>query len=514
MSLACRVCACAWAVLGVAACASPDAVLVELNPALVSSLDGTTTVRALVVAESTPLADQPVTVTVAYTDRNGTVHDVAPVAGRSDEAGRFEAVLAGLDWDGTGVVTVAATEEAGVAGVATFLVLDRTPPTIEILPPTTDLRIGPGLPLDVQVRVRDEIGTSRVVLEAAGSVDQQRTTVTASGTTDATLTFRLDVPASAAAGPTITLTALAADLSGNRGAATAIILTVDPSIVIATPPGLAGGLVADGTTQFLDDPRGLAVSPRDGQLYVADNAGPAPCNGACVRKVNPTTGAVDPIAVVTGVGTMEGVAFDASGDNLYYTDRQRRIGHLTWNPNTLRYDAAGFCNDISVDNPVEPYHLVVDATLGLLVVDDDRQRVARAATCNAGAQPTGLTLGVFDQPRGIAIGPAGEIYVSDFNRDEIWRVDRGTGVATGFEASDVQEPWGIEWVGGTSAFANSLLVALSADQRVVATAGSGPRAAAYLRNDPIDVSVAAGTAYVLTSPSAGNRGRIFRVAGF
>lgn len=518
MSFTYRLSAGAALALAFTACSSPpDGVLVELNPAVVSSLEGTTAVRALVVADdSTPLADQAVTATIAYTDRNGATHDIAPLTGTTDAAGRFEAVITGLDWDGTGTVTVAATGEADVSGVASFVVLDRTPPQVEILPPTTDLHVGPGLPLDVQVRVRDEIGVSRVVVEAAGELDSQRSTVTASGTTDGTLTFRFDIPDNAAAGPTITLWAMATDLSGNRGAAEAVVLTVDPAIVIATPPGLTGTMLADGSTQFLDDPRGLAVSPRDGQLYVADNAGPAPCNGACIRKVNPDTGAVDAVAVITGIGTMEGVAFDASGDNLYFTDRQRRIGHLTWNPLTQRYDAAGFCNDVAVDNPADPYHLVIDAALGILVVDDDRQRVAQAATCSAAMQPVGLTMtGVFDQPRGIALGPSGEIYVADFGADEILAVDRATGAVTRFEGSRVQEPWGIEWVGGTSAFANSLLVALNGDQRVVSTAGNGTRTAAYLRNDPIDVALGAGgAAFVLTQPSAGNRGRLFKVTGF
>lgn len=501
--------------LSLVACAEPDAVLVELNPPLVSSLDGVTAVRALVAdTRGTPLADEPVELTVDYIDRNGVEHPIEPVRGRTDGSGRFEVLLEGLTWDGSGTVAVKATGGAGVEGSAPFAVLDRTPPRVEILPPTTDLRVGPGLPFDVQLRVTDEIGVSRVVLEASGSLDQQRSTVVASGSGDATLAFGFDVPQNAAGSSTITLHALATDLSGNRAAAPAVMLTVDPSIVIVTPPGLSSGLLADGTAQFLDDPRAIAVSPRDGQLYVADNAGPAPCNGACIRKVDPVTGAVDPVAVITGVGTMEGVAFDASGDTLYYTDRQRRIGRLSWAPLTQRYDAAGFCNDIAVDNPADPYHLVVDPTLGLLVVDEARQRVVQVASCNASLQPAALTTSVFDQPRGIALGPTGEIYVSDLNSDEILRVDRATGATTRFEGARVPEPWGIEWLGGGSAFAGSLLVALSGDRRVVATGGAGPRAVAYLRNDPIDLAIAGASGYVLTRPSANSRGRIFRITGF
>lgn len=501
--------------VGLAACASPDGVLVELNPSVVSSLDGTTALRALVhAADGTPLADEAVAVTIDYVDRNGVVHEIAPFDGRTDRDGRFETLITGLQWDGSGTVVVASRDTSAISGAASFAVLDRTPPVVEILPPTTGLRVGPGLPFDVQVHVTDEIGVSRVVVEASGSLDRQRSTLLASGSADATVQFSFDVPQGAAAGPTITLHAIATDLSGNQAAATAVVLTVDPSIVIVTPPGLTSGMIADGTTSFLADPRGLAVSPRDGQLYVADNAGNAPCNGACVRKVDPSTGSVDPVAVITGQGTMEGVAFDATGENLYYTDRQRRIGRLTWNPLTQRYDASGFCNDIGADNPADPYHLVVDPTLGLLTVDDNLQRVVRAATCDANAQPTALTGDVLDQPRGIALGPAGEIFVSELNDDVILRVDRTSGAVSRFEGSGVPEPWGIEWLGGTSPFAGSLLVALSGDQRVVATAGAGARAVAYLRNDPIDIAVSGTTGYVLTRPSANNRGRLFRITGF
>lgn len=491
-----------------------DGILVELAPEVVSSIDGTTTVRVMVVAERKPVADEQVELTIDYTDRNGVAHAVDPLTGTTDLRGSFEAVVAGLAWEGSGTVT-ATVVGTPISAEATFSVLDRTPPTVEILPPTTDLHVGPGLPLDVQVRVRDEIGVSEVFLEASGELTRLQSTVVASGSNDATVTFRIEIPDFAFPGPTITLHALAGDLSSNLAAAEPVVLTVDPSITIATPPGLTGGQIADGNGQFLDDPRGLAVSPRDGFLYVADNSGPAPCNGACIRKVNATTGAVDAVAVITGNGSMEGVAFDAVGDNLYYTDRQDVVGRLTWNPLTQRYDAAGFCNDINAGNPVDPYHLVVDANLGILIADDDRQRIARAATCNANAQPTGLTGGDFDQPRGIAVAPTGEIYVSDENRDHIYQVNRTNGQISLWENNRLDQPWGIDWMGGTNpAWSNSLMVAQSGDRTVGSTRGSGTRAAVYLRNSPIDVATSAGTLFVLTRPSAGSRGRIFKVTGF
>jgi len=49
---------------------------------------------------------------------------------------------------------------------------------------------------------------------------------------------------------------------------------------------------------------------------------------------------------------------------------------------------------------------------------------------------------------------------------------------------------------------------------VASTHGMGPLAAAYLRNSPIDLAFVGGTMFILTAPSAGNRGRIYKVTGF
>lgn len=495
----------------VAACAGdPSVIYVELSPPVISSLEGTTTVTALISDGVEPLADTAVRVSTAYTDRNGAPHEIAPIEGTTDARGVLRAPLEGLAWDGVGIVTV---EAGGVESVATFSVLDRTPPKIEILPPTTDRRVGPGLPLDVQVRVTDEIGVSEVVLDTNGPIQgNTRSTLVASGTPDTTLTFRTSIPAGAQAGPTIELHALASDLSGNFAAASAMTLTVDPAIVIATPPGLMGGLLADGSAQQLVNPRSLVVSPKDGRIYVADQAQTGACNPSCIWRVDATTGAVDAAPVVVGAGLLEGVALDATGDNLYYTDRQNRTGRLSWNG--AAYATPVLCNDAAQQRPQDPYHLVVDPTLGLLVADDNSQELVRIATC----APTtvGATFSVnasFDRALGVALGAAGELYVSDVGRDRISRVDRTTGAVTLFQAN-VNEPHGLEWIGGTSPWADSLMVAELGDRVVTSTKGTGTRSAAYLRNAPVDLAIAGGTLYILTAPGANNRGRIYKVGGF
>lgn len=504
---------------------SPNEVLIQLAPEVVSSIDGTIHVRAMAVGDRTPLADEAMALSVAYTDRNGTAHDIMGATGKTDARGAFEATLSGLDWEGTGTVTAAVVDGAGapvmaggapVQGEATFAVLDRTPPTVTILPPTTNNHVGPGLPLDVQIHVTDEIGISQVIFEADGELVTSRTSVIASGDTDSTVTFRVRIPDNALPGPTITLYALATDLSGNQAAADAVTLTVDPAVTIATPAGLTGSLLADGNDAFLADPRALAVGPRDGKIYVADGSNAAPCNGTCIRVVDATTGAVDPTPLVTGAGSIEGLAFDATGDNLYWADAPDRLQRLTWNPTTMRYEASTVCNVIANQNPRQPEHVIFDATLGIVFADRERQRVSRLASCNQ-TNPVALsTGGNLDFPWGMAADPAGRLFVSDFNRDQVSLVDRTTGAVTPFEDSRLPGPRGIEWLaGGTSPFGDSLMVASSDDRTVYSTkGGSTSRAAVYLSRAPMDVAVSGTTLYVVTTPAGGQRGHLFKVTGF
>ncbi len=89
-----------------------------------------------------------------------------------------------------------------------------------------------------------------------------------------------------------------------------------------------------------------------------------------------------------------------------------------------------------------------------------------------------------------------------------------TGVLTTFETR-IAQPYGMEWLaGGPSQFKDSLMVASTQDRTIESTKGTGPLAATYLRNSPIDLTIASGTMYIVTTPSANNRGRIFKVTGF
>jgi hypothetical protein len=489
-----------------------DNIELSLAPNLISSLDGSTTLTALVAAGTTPLSGEDVHVSVVYTDRNGTPHDIAPIDGKTEGNGAFTGQIAGLTWDGTGTISV--TSGAASAS-ATFTVLDRTPPTVEILPPTTDLKVGPGLPLEVAVHVTDEIGISRVILDSNGTINNNtRETVVGSGSQDTTVTFRMSVPQNATTGPTIQLYALAEDLSGNISVATAITLTVDPAITIATPPGLMGSLLADGTSTQLTNPRAIGWSTRDSKLYIADATTTGACAPSCVWRMDPATGTIEATPIHVGTGILEGVAFDTTGDNLYITDRQNRITRLTWNGTTYATPTA--CVDAAQQQPQDPYHLVYDATLGILVVDDQDGNVQKIGSCASNSTGTAVSSqGGFDAPRGITLGPAGEIYVADNNGDRVSLVNRTTGARTAF--APVDAPYGMEWLtGGTSAFKDSLLVASQGFRTVESISSTaGRRSATYLRPTPIDLTVMNGTMYVLTIPSTGvTRGRVYKVTGF
>jgi len=216
-----------------AACTSnPNDVIVDLAPSVVSSLDGTLHVDALVLADRDPADGKAITISVDYTDRNGMAHMISDVAGKTDARGAYSTTLTGLQWDGTGTVT--AKVSGGPTGDATFSVLDRTPPKVTIMAPATIRTTMAGT---ATVTATDEIGVSQLLFQitgfpngngcgGGGGCNGQRSLL-ASGSGTATGMFTIDV-GNTPAGTTLTLYALAADLSGNEGVAAAATVMVVP----------------------------------------------------------------------------------------------------------------------------------------------------------------------------------------------------------------------------------------------------------------------------------------------
>lgn len=201
--------------------------MVQLSPEVISSIDGNLGVHAIVLGDRDPLPGTNVDIAVVYTDRNGMTHAINPVSGKTDKTGAFDATLSGLIWDGSGTVTATVGTHTGSA---TFAVLDRTPPKLTITPPA-QARVGTDT--TVSVHITDEIGVSRVYFEPAAfgqfnnQFNRDRSTIVASGSTDATVQFDWAVP-QAPAGTMITLYALGEDLSGNQAAAMPVTVTLVP----------------------------------------------------------------------------------------------------------------------------------------------------------------------------------------------------------------------------------------------------------------------------------------------
>ena len=218
---------CALSLVALAACNSdPTDVEVTLAPEVISSLDGTLQVEATVFHDTDTKESKSVTVTIDYTDRNGNDHStdavIATASGETDKRGTFDTAITGLHWDGYGTVHVTA---GTVTADADFSVLDRSPPTVTITPPTVHAQQD----ATVTVHVADEIGVSQVSFETSdtngGNNNRQRTTISQAGTTDADVAFDIN-GGNLNIGDMITIYAVAADLSGNEGVAAPVTVTV------------------------------------------------------------------------------------------------------------------------------------------------------------------------------------------------------------------------------------------------------------------------------------------------
>lgn len=505
-------------------------VQLALAPEVISTEDATLRVRATVFDGTTRLRGRTVRIQIAFTDQLGNLRTYQGTTADTDRSGSVEHEFSGLVYSGAGTVTAEVLDGDGepvldgddvpVAAEASFAVIDLSPPVVSIDPSaTTDNRVGPGLPLDVEVLFSDNMGVSEVILQYVGELEDTSSQIVASGTSSGTVVFENDIPGGAIPGPTITLYALAMDLSGNISAAEPVVLTVDPSIRISVPAGFDGTQLVAQQGNFLTAATALAYSPKNDMLYVADNSGGV-CNGSCLYRVNPADGSFA-LLFAPGGGIMTGVAFDATGDNLFYSklvgNAESIIGRLTFNAGAMTYQNPVVCNIPLNQQPTDPFHLVVDAGGDVFVADQGDQVLKSLDTANCGAggtDPADLSSGL-DTPWGVAQIPGGDFLVSDEAVDAIYRVT-GAGVTSVYETSRMDRPLGLDWLGAsTTVFADSLFVANFGNQRILATQGTGfSRTAATLADDPVDVAFGsganAGSLFILTDGG----GRIFTVTGY
>ena len=235
------------------------------------------------------------------------------------------------------------------------------------------------------------------------------------------------------------------DASNNRIRAisnTGLVTTLAGS---GSPGGVVNG---QGTAAQFNAPRGLAVDG-SGNLCVVDY------NNNCIRKIT-SSGLVSTLAgtgafgSVNGIGSIatfkypEGLGFDSSGNVFVADGTNNCIRKITITGDTSTYSGTatrglenGQGGTMAMFN--NPVALVITSTGVAYVIDDFNSCIRKVATDGivstfAGNVTAGYVDGqgataYFNNPKGIAIDVAGNIYVADTYNNRIRKIT-STGVVT------------------------------------------------------------------------------------
>jgi uncharacterized protein (TIGR03437 family) len=158
--------------------------------------------------------------------------------------------------------------------------------------------------------------------------------------------------------------------------------------------------IGDGsqaTGAYFVDPWGLAADPA-GNWYVADNGDQR------LRKISALN---QSITTVAGTGV-----FGSSADG------QPGTTSAIAQPRAVAADSAG---NIYFNSACQIRELLVTGTL---------KNVAGSGTCATGADPVGALEAQFQFPKGLALDPAGAIYISDTDNNRIRRLNPATSTVT------------------------------------------------------------------------------------
>jgi sugar lactone lactonase YvrE len=239
--------------------------------------------------------------------------------------------------------------------------------------------------------------------------------------------------------------AIAIDASGNAYVADQVnneIRKITPQGLVSTFAGLAasGSANGQGTSASFFWPSGIAIDA-SGNLYVADE------ENNLIRKISPE-GLVTTLAgsglysSTDGQGTAasfaapQGVAVDASG-NVYVADSGNNlIRKIT--PGGLVSTFAGSTSSGSADGQgvaagfKKPTGITVDANGNIYVADFSNNLIRKITSGGlvstlAGSTKSGSVDGQgaaasFNNPSGIAVDVSGNIYVADYENNEIRKV--------------------------------------------------------------------------------------------
>ncbi len=246
---------------------------------------------------------------------------------------------------------------------------------------------------------------------------------------------------------------LAIDAAGNlyiADTSNSRIRKLAPSGIITTVAGGAGaGYAGDGgpaTSAQLDRPDGVAVDS-SGNIYIADTL------NYVIRKVTASTGVISTIA---GTGTVKGytgdggpavsaklnlpvdLAVDPSG-NVYFSDQDNDVVRKISTSGVISTVAgsgkAGFAGDGGPATSATmngPGGVALDTAGNLYIGEVGSSRIRMVSTSGIITTVAGdLTIGGYtgdggpatgaalSQPRGVTVGPYGDIYIADYSNNRI-----------------------------------------------------------------------------------------------
>ncbi|MFZ2650718.1 MAG: hypothetical protein WA210_11520 [Burkholderiaceae bacterium] len=241
---------------------------------------------------------------------------------------------------------------------------------------------------------------------------------------------------------------IATDLAGNVYVADTLNRSVRS---IASTGGVTTLSLTGGGFDPVAAPEGIAVD-RSGNVYMSDIAG-AIFKLTPAGELNTLAGALDELGNIDGAGAVArfnapaGIAVDVAG-NVYVADSGnatiRKIAALDGAVSTLA-GSAGVQGSVDGTGPAaqfaQPWGIAADDAGNVYVVDRANNNVRRitpggAVTTlagnhlNAGSADGVGTAATFNQPRGIALDGANNVYVADTNNNTIRAITRGGVVST------------------------------------------------------------------------------------
>lgn len=227
--------------------------------------------------------------------------------------------------------------------------------------------------------------------------------------------------------------------------------------IITTVAGKEPGFAGDGgqaTAASLNLPIAIGVD-KDGNIYVSDTG------NLRVRRIDARTGIITTVAGngestplgdgsrATEAGFSPGaISIDSTGNIFISDETHKTVRRVDASTNTITTVAGNSDTVFNSDNipatsaAINPLGgVVVDGNGNLFIGDFDNNRIRRvdalsglistvAGNGSQGFSGDGgkVTRASLDEPRGVAIDAAGNIYIADTNNNRIRRVDSATGV--------------------------------------------------------------------------------------